>query len=161
MVLHWVPLTSRKPRSPQDLNRPRPSHAIPGLIYHKFDVCFKLDPVRHSIPLPLSIVARPHEAGLIVPGELIALPLSGSIPQLPMFRSRFQKVAEILIGRRCGFGVESVTSSPHAKLIASSVARLVRRIDDRFAFSGFTKIRTDATFDFCNTMLPIVNEDRT
>jgi hypothetical protein len=33
--------------------------------------------------LPLSIVARPHEAGLYVPGELIPLPLSGSIPELP------------------------------------------------------------------------------
>ena len=35
-------------------------------------------PVRHSTPLPLSIVARPHEAGLIRSWrELIPLPLSG------------------------------------------------------------------------------------
>jgi hypothetical protein len=33
--------------------------------------------------LPLSIVARPHEAGLSVPEELIPCALSGSIPELP------------------------------------------------------------------------------
>ena len=41
-------------------------------------------PVRHSIPLSLSIVARPHmRLASYVPGELIPLPLSGSIPELP------------------------------------------------------------------------------
>src|SRR6202161_1097494 len=65
-VLHPVPLTARKLRSPQDLNRPHPRArpTLPGPPRRLMSAS-TTRPVRHSIPLPLSIVARPHEAGLI------------------------------------------------------------------------------------------------
>src|ERR1700723_897446 len=83
-VLHSVPLTLRKPISPQDQSRPRPlaQPALPGPPRRSMSAS-TTRPARHSIPLSLSIVARPHGAGLIYPGELIPLPLSGSIPELP------------------------------------------------------------------------------
>src|SRR6266850_7643337 len=65
-VLHPAPLTSRKLRSPQDLNRPRPlARPTPSGPPRRSMFASTIRPVRHSIPLSLSIVARPHEAGLI------------------------------------------------------------------------------------------------
>src|SRR6202035_5886890 len=65
-VLHPAPLTSRKLRSPQDLNRPRPlARPTPSGPPRRSTSASTTRPVRHSIPLPLSIVARPHEGGLI------------------------------------------------------------------------------------------------
>jgi hypothetical protein len=65
-VLHPAPLISRKPRSPQGLNRPRPlARPTPSDPPRRSMSASTIRPVRHSIPLPLSIVARPHEAGLI------------------------------------------------------------------------------------------------
>src|SRR5580692_4945631 len=65
-VLHSVPLTLRKPISPQDRSRPRPlaQPALPGPPRRLMSAS-TTRPVRHSIPLSLSIVARPHGAGLI------------------------------------------------------------------------------------------------
>src|ERR1700727_1835411 len=65
-VLHSVPLTLRKPISPQDRSRPRPlaRPALPGPPRRLMSAS-TTRPVRHSIPLSLSIVARPHGAGLI------------------------------------------------------------------------------------------------
>src|SRR6266850_6583828 len=61
-----APLTSRKLRSPQDLNRRRPpARPIPTGPPHRSMFASTTRPVRHSTPLPLSIVARPHEAGLL------------------------------------------------------------------------------------------------
>src|SRR5436190_1095830 len=61
-----APLTSRKLRSPQDLNRRRPlARPIPTGPPHRSMFASTTRPVRHSIPLPLSIAARPHEAGLL------------------------------------------------------------------------------------------------
>src|ERR1700720_655095 len=65
-VLHPAPLTSRKLRSPQDLSRRRPlARPTPSGPPRRVMSASTTRPVRHSIPLPLSIVARPHEAGLI------------------------------------------------------------------------------------------------
>src|SRR3954452_20737158 len=87
-----APLTARKLRLPQDLNRPCPlARPIPTAPPHRSMFASTTRPVRHSTPLPLSIVARPHEAGFLVPGELIPLPLSGSIPELP-------HVAKVFLG---------------------------------------------------------------
>src|ERR1700749_2099126 len=63
--LHSVPLTLRKPISPQDRSRPRPlaRRSLPDPP-HRSMFASTTRPVRHSTPLPLSIVARPHEAGL-------------------------------------------------------------------------------------------------
>src|SRR6478736_3475647 len=59
-------LTSRKLRSPQDLNRRCPlARPIPTGPPHRSMFASTTRPVRHSIPLPLSIAARPHEAGLL------------------------------------------------------------------------------------------------
>src|ERR671910_666927 len=61
-----APLTARKLRSPQDLNRRRPlARPIPTGPPRTSMFASTTRPVRHSTPLPLSIVARPHEAGLI------------------------------------------------------------------------------------------------
>src|SRR4029077_16511121 len=61
-----APLTARKLRSPQDLNRRRPlARPIPTGPPRRSMFASTTRPVRHSTPLPLSIVARPHEAGLI------------------------------------------------------------------------------------------------
>src|SRR5712671_1732723 len=65
-VLHPALLTSRKLRSPQDLNRPRPlALPTPTDPPRRSMSASTIRPVRHSIPLPLSIIARPHQAGLI------------------------------------------------------------------------------------------------
>src|SRR6185503_11395348 len=59
-----APLTSRKLKLPQDLNRRRPlARPIPTGPPHRSMFASTTRPVRHSTPLPLSIVARPHEAG--------------------------------------------------------------------------------------------------
>ena len=89
-------------------------------------------PVRHSIPLPLSIVARPHEAGLIRSWRAdSALPLSGSVPELPhVAKVVLHRWLKILAG--CGgvafAGKSGGTSSPHAKLIGElgSVTTAIR-----------------------------------
>src|SRR4249919_2124940 len=82
-VLHPAPWHSSKLRSPQDLNRRRPhARPIPTGPPHKSMFASTTRPVRHRTPLPLSTVARPHEVASYVPGELIPLPLSGSIPEL-------------------------------------------------------------------------------
>src|SRR3954463_5486119 len=61
-----APLTARKLRLPQDLNRPRPlARPIPTAPPHRSMFASTTRPVRHSTPLPLSIVARPHEAGFL------------------------------------------------------------------------------------------------
>ena len=61
-----APLTSRKPRSPQDLNRQRPlARPTPTGPPRRSMSASTTRPVRHSTPLSLSIVGRPHEAGLI------------------------------------------------------------------------------------------------
>src|SRR6476659_11088533 len=61
-----APLTARKLRSPQDLNRRRPlARPISTGPPRRSMFASTTRPVRHSTPLPLSIVARPHEAGLI------------------------------------------------------------------------------------------------
>src|SRR5512132_3171817 len=61
-----APLTARKLRSPQDLNRRRPlARPIPTGPPRRSMFASTTRPVRHSTPLPLSIVARPHEADLI------------------------------------------------------------------------------------------------
>src|SRR6204780_4560831 len=65
-VLHSVLLTLRKPISPQDRNRPRPlvRPSLPGPPRRSMSAS-TTRLARHSIPLSLSIVARPHGAGLI------------------------------------------------------------------------------------------------
>src|SRR3984957_13583453 len=65
-VPHSVPLTLRKPISPQDRSRPRPlaRPVLPGPPRRLMSAS-TTRPIRHSIPLSLSIVARPHGAGLI------------------------------------------------------------------------------------------------
>src|ERR1700741_2253320 len=64
--LHSVPLTLRKPISPQDRSRPRPlARPSPPDPPHRLMSAPTTRPVRQSIPSSLSIVARPHEAGLI------------------------------------------------------------------------------------------------
>src|SRR6478672_13361710 len=61
-----APLTSRKLKSPQDLNRRRPlARPIPTGLPRRSMFASTTRQVRHSIALSLSIVARPHEAGLI------------------------------------------------------------------------------------------------
>src|SRR5258708_31877695 len=61
-----APLTARKLRAPQDLNRRRPlARPIPTGPPRRSMFASTTRPVRHSTPLPLSIVARPHEAGLL------------------------------------------------------------------------------------------------
>src|SRR6478736_2788042 len=61
-----APLTARKLRSPQDLNRRCPlARPIPTGPPRRSMFASTTRPVRHSTPLPLSIAARPHEAGLI------------------------------------------------------------------------------------------------
>src|SRR5712671_1413239 len=102
-VLHPALLTSRKLRSPQDLNRPRPlALPTPTDPPRRSMSASTIRPVRHSIPWPLSIVARPHEAGLIRYGELIPLPLSGSIPELP----HVAKVETLKISRYADFAAD-------------------------------------------------------
>src|SRR6478735_8529063 len=94
-----APLTARKLRSPQDLNRRRPlARPIPTGPPRRSMFASTTRPVRHSTPLPLSIVARPHEAGLLIPGELIPLPLSGSIPELPHVAKVFLRHATQILG---------------------------------------------------------------
>src|ERR1700759_4872053 len=64
--LHSVPLTLRKPISPQDRRRPRPlARPSPPDPPHRLMSAPTTRPVRQSIPSSLSIVARPHEAGLL------------------------------------------------------------------------------------------------
>ena len=65
------PAVSREPcdllcKSPQDQSRPRPlaRSILSGSPRRSMSVS-TTRPVQHNIPLPLSIVARPHEAGLI------------------------------------------------------------------------------------------------
>ena len=83
-VPHPAPLTSRKLRSPQDLNRRRPL-ARPIRPVHHTDRCLLQRHVQSDIVLHCrSPSLRGHmRLASYVPGELIPLPLSGSIPELP------------------------------------------------------------------------------
>ena len=61
-----APLTSRRLRSSPDLNRQHPlARPTPSDPLRRSMSASTIRPVRHSIPSPLSIVARPHEADLI------------------------------------------------------------------------------------------------
>jgi hypothetical protein len=61
-----APLTSRKLKSPRDLKRRRPlARPIQTGPPHRSMFASTTRPIRHNTPLSLSIVARPHEAGLL------------------------------------------------------------------------------------------------
>src|SRR6478736_4575473 len=79
-----APLTSRKLRSPQDLNRPRPLArlTLPDPPRRLMSAS-TTRPIRHSTPLSLSIVARPHEAGLIRSWRADSLAFVWLDPELP------------------------------------------------------------------------------
>src|SRR5436190_9929548 len=65
-VPHSAPLTARNLRSPQDRNRLRPlARPTPPDLPRRSMSASTIRPVRHSIPLSLSIVGRPHQAGPI------------------------------------------------------------------------------------------------
>src|SRR6266480_1912115 len=67
-----VPSISRMQRSPQDRNQLRPlARLIPPGSPHRSMSASTTRPVRHNVPSQLSIVARPHEDSLMLPGELI------------------------------------------------------------------------------------------
>src|SRR6266576_6474052 len=67
-----VPSISRMQQSPQDRNRLRPlARLIPPGSPHRSMSASTTRPVRHNVPSQLSIVARPHEDSLMLPGELI------------------------------------------------------------------------------------------
>src|SRR6478736_7825779 len=86
-----APLTARKLRLPQDLNRPRPlARPIPTAPPHRSMFASTTRPVRHSTPLPLSIVARPDEAGLLRSwrADSLALVLARS-RNYPMLKKSF------------------------------------------------------------------------
>src|SRR3977135_151200 len=54
-------------KKPQNPSRPRPlARSIPSGPLHRSMSASTTRQVRHKIPLPLSIVARPHEAGPIL-----------------------------------------------------------------------------------------------
>src|SRR6202051_2181724 len=107
-VPHSVPLTLRKPILPQDRNRPRPlvRPALPGPPRRLMSAS-TTRPVRHSIPLPLSIVARPHEAGLIRSWRADSLTFVWLDPGItPCCKSRFAEGVKNSEGHRRGFRVE-------------------------------------------------------
>src|SRR6202012_86602 len=132
-VLHPALLTSRKLRSPQDLNRPRPlARPTPSDRPHRSMFASTTRPVRHSTPLPLSIVARPHEAGLSLSWRADSFAFVWLDPGItPCCKSRFAEGVKNSEGRRRVFRVEiGGASSPHAKLIgdfgsATEVIRIV------------------------------------
>src|SRR2546423_6114880 len=65
-VPHSAPLTARNLRSPQDRNRLRPlARPTPPDLPRRSMSASTIRLVRHSIPLSLSIVGRPHQAGPI------------------------------------------------------------------------------------------------
>src|SRR5271156_699888 len=97
-VLHSVLLTLRKPISPQDRSRPRPlvRPALPGPPRRLMSAS-TTRPVRHSIPLSLSIVARPHGAGLICSWRADSLAFVWLDPGItPCCKSRFAGDAKFL-----------------------------------------------------------------
>src|SRR6266536_2314151 len=71
-------------RSTQDQNRPRPlARLIPPGSRHRSMSALTTRPVRHSAPLPLSIVAGPHEAGPIRSWRADSLAFVWLDPELP------------------------------------------------------------------------------
>src|SRR4249919_469240 len=98
-----APLTARKLRSPQDLNRRRPlARPIPTGPPRRSMFASTTRPVRHSTPLPL---LRGHmRPASYVPGELIPLPLSGSIPELPHV-AKVENRTTLKISRKLIFGL--------------------------------------------------------
>jgi hypothetical protein len=76
-------------RPAQDRKRPRLlARSIQSGSLRRSTSASTTRPVQHNVPSHLSIVARPHEAGPYVPGELIPAPLFGSIPGLPHVEKR-------------------------------------------------------------------------
>src|ERR1700729_898711 len=107
-VLHSVPLTLGKPILPQDRRRPRPL-AGPALLGppRRLMSASTTRPVRHSIPFSLSIVARPHGAGLICSWRADSLAFVWLDPGItPCCKSRFAEGVKNSEGRRRGFRVE-------------------------------------------------------
>src|SRR6187549_1219920 len=83
-VLHPAPLTARKLKSPPDRNRPRPlARPTPFVPPRRSMFASTTRQVRHSIALSLSIVARPHEAGLIRSWRTDSLAFVWLDPELP------------------------------------------------------------------------------
>src|SRR4029078_7280662 len=103
-----APLTARKLRSPQDLNRRRPlARPIPTGPPRGSLFASTTRPVRHSTPLPLSIVARPHEAGLIRSWRADSLAFVWLDPELPHVakvalagQTKFFRAADAVCERR-------------------------------------------------------------
>src|SRR3954463_16345127 len=95
-VARPAPLTSRKLRSPRDLNQPRPlARPIPTGPPHRSMFASTTRPVRHSTPLPLSIVARPHEAGLILSWRADSLAFVWLDPGItPCWRNQLRQIAK-------------------------------------------------------------------
>src|ERR1700684_969030 len=95
-VPHSVPLTLRKPILPQDRSRPRPlvRPALPGPPRRLMSAS-TTRPVRHSIPLSLSIVARPHGAGLICSWRADSLAFVWLAPGItPCCKSQLRQAAK-------------------------------------------------------------------
>src|SRR6185295_5900351 len=94
-----APLTARKLRSPQDLNRRRPlARPIPTGPPRRSMFASTTRPVRHNTPLPLSIVARPHEAGLLRSWRADSLAFVWLDPGItPCWRNRHTEGAERLV----------------------------------------------------------------
>src|ERR1700691_2301095 len=107
-VLHSVLLTLRKPISPQDRNRPRPLvRPSPPGPPRSASSPSTTRPARHSIPLSLSIVARPHGAGLICSWRADSVAFVWLDPGItPCCKSRFAEGVKNSEGRRHGFRVE-------------------------------------------------------
>jgi hypothetical protein len=138
-----APLTARKLRSPQDLNRPRPlARLTPSCPPRRSMFASTTRPIRHSTPLPLSIVARPHEAGPIRSWRADSLTFVWLDPGItPCCKSGFAQVVKISAGCRRRFRVRSGgTSSPHAKCIGDlGSATTAMRIGDPGALQVLAK----------------------
>src|SRR5262249_40156911 len=79
-----APWISQEQRLLQDRNQPRLLAQLnPCRSPRRSMSASTIRPIRHSAPSSLSVVTRSHEADLIIPGELIPSPSSGSIPELP------------------------------------------------------------------------------
>src|ERR1700722_18702017 len=133
-VPHSVPLTLRKPISPQDRSRPRPlaRPALPGPPRRLMSAS-TTRPIRHSIPLSLSIVARPLVAGLISSWRADSQAfvwLDAGIT--PCCKSRFDEGAKNSEGSTRSFRVEiGGTSPPYKKLMGDpcSATEVIRIVD--------------------------------
>src|ERR1700684_689934 len=100
-------------RSPQDQSRPRPlARSIPPGSPRRSMSASTTRPVQHNIPLSLSIVERPHEAGLICSwrADSLCLCLAGWIPELPHVAKRllFAADPDLSFGQLVAFSAETV-----------------------------------------------------